>query len=114
MNKGATVILYPVSDLGRAKAIFTRLLDGEPLVDAPYYVGYEVAGQQIGLDPNGKARGMTGATPFWEVDDINDTVASLTEAGASIVEDVHPVGGGRVVAMIRDGDGNMIGLSQTS
>jgi len=112
MNEGATVLLYPVSDLSRAKAIFTRLLGVEPMADVPYYVGYQVEGQHIGLEPNGAARGMTGATPFWEIDDLNDAVAALTEAGATIVEDVRDVGGGGLVAMLSDADGNMIGLSQ--
>ncbi len=112
MNKGATVILYPVSELSRAKAIFTRLLGVEPMADDSYYVGYQLEGQHIGLEPNGAARGMTGATPFFEVDDIKGTVAALTEAGATIVEDAHPVGGGGQVAMLRDADGSIIGLGQ--
>ena len=29
-------------------------------MDQPYYVGYNVAGQDIGLDPNGHRQGMTG------------------------------------------------------
>lgn len=113
MNKGAMTLLYPVSNLESAKALFTALLGTEPMADAPYYVGYQVAGQQIGLDPNGAARGMTGATPFWEVDDISATVAALTDAGATIVEPAHDVGGGKLVAMLSDVDENMIGLSQT-
>ena len=117
MNKGVSTVVYPVSDLAKAKSIFSRLLGVEPLYDDPYYVGYVLAGQDdgvpiLGLDPNGHSRGMTGATPFWEVDDIQGVVAGLVEAGSTIVEDVHDVGGGGLVAILVDADGNMIGLSQ--
>jgi predicted enzyme related to lactoylglutathione lyase len=73
-------------------------------------VGFQTADQHIGLDPNGRQRGMTGATPFWEVDDIEGVVAGLVEAGATIVEDVHHIGDGGLVAIVSDADGNMIGL----
>jgi len=114
MNKGTHTVLYPVSDLAGAKAIFGTLLGSDPTSDAPYYVGFDVAGQQIGLDPSGKSRGMTGATPFWDVDDIAGVVAALTGAGATVVEEAHDVGGGLLVAMVKDVDGNMIGLRQTA
>lgn len=117
MNKGVSTVVYPVSDLAKAKSIFSSLLGVEPLYDDPYYVGYSLAGQGsgvpiLGLDPNGHKRGMTGATPFWEVDDIRGVVAGLVEAGATIIEDVHDVGGGGLVAILEDADGNMIGLIQ--
>jgi predicted enzyme related to lactoylglutathione lyase len=117
MNKGVSTVVYPVSDLAKAKAVFSRLLGVEPLYDDPYYVGYGLPGQEdgvpvLGLDPNGHSRGMTGATPVWEVDDIKAAVAGLVEAGATIVEEAHDVGGGGLVALLKDTDGNMIGLIQ--
>lgn len=117
MNKGVSTVVFPVSDLASAKAVFSRLLGIEPRYDDPYYVGYVLADQDsgvpiLGLDPNGHKRGMTGATPFWEVDDIRVTVAELVETGATVVEDVHDVGGGGLVAILTDADGNMIGLTQ--
>jgi catechol 2,3-dioxygenase-like lactoylglutathione lyase family enzyme len=82
MIKGVTVVLYPVSDLASAKALFTRLLGVEPMADEAYYVGFQLADQHIGLDPNGARRGMTGATPFFEVGDIRDVAGALAENGA--------------------------------
>ncbi len=114
MNKGVNTVLYPVSDIARAKALFGRLLGVDPVADAPYYVGFQSGDQQIGLDPNGAVRGMKGATPFWDVDDIAATVAGLVEAGATIAEDAHDVGGGLLVAILSDPDGNMIGVRQAT
>ena len=89
------------------------MLGARPAFDEPFYVGWQIGGLSIGLDPNGKSRGMTGVTPVFEVDDIQETVAALTALGATIVEDVQPVGGGNLIAMLSDADGNMIGLGQT-
>ncbi|MGV8083590.1 MAG: VOC family protein [Coriobacteriia bacterium] len=110
MDKSVKTVIYPVSDLASAKALFSSLLGAQPTYDDPYYVGFQLGDQQIGLDPNGKQRGMTGATPFWEVDDIESMVAELAEAGATTVEAVHDIGGGGRVAILADADGNMIGL----
>ena len=34
-------------------------------MDEPYYVGYKVAGQDVGLDHNGHSQGMTGPLGYW-------------------------------------------------
>lgn len=54
---------------------------------------------------------MTGATPFWTVDDINGEVKALVTAGGTVAEDVHDVGGGKLVAIVNDAQGNVIGLA---
>jgi predicted enzyme related to lactoylglutathione lyase len=112
MTAGAGTIIYPVKDLAAAKAVFGALLGVEPYVDEPYYVGFKDAGQDVGLDPNGHAKGMTGPVPYWHVSDIRATCDALVAAGAETVEDVHDVGGGRLIASVRDADGNPVGLLQ--
>ncbi len=113
MGKGLSALVFPTSDPAKTKELLSRVLGAEPAFDDPYYVGWQIAGLNIGLDPNGENRGMAGATPFFEVDDIRETVAALKAAGATIEEDVRPVGGGMLVAILSDFDGNMIGLSQS-
>ena len=49
---------------------------------------------------------------FWHVDDIDVTVARLVAAGAEVHEPANEVGGGRTIAIVRDADGNLIGLAQ--
>jgi predicted enzyme related to lactoylglutathione lyase len=110
MNQGINTIVYPVNNLEQAKALFTALLGTEPYVDAPYYVGYKVSGQDIGLDPNGHKHGMT---PYYDVDDIRATLQSLLDAGAQLIQDVQDVGGGKQIAVVKDANGNVIGLSQS-
>ncbi len=111
-TEGVQIILHPVTDLAAAKAVYTALLGAEPAQDAPYYVGYEAAGQQIGLVPNGGPQSMTSPVAYWRVADIEAKLAELTAAGATIHEAAHDVGGGRLVATIKDPDGNVLGVFQ--
>ncbi|MEU3338201.1 VOC family protein [Streptomyces sp. NPDC002144] len=110
MTAGLKTIIYPVKDINRAKAVFSALLEVEPYADEPYYVGFKDAGQDVGLDPNGHAQGLTGPVPYWHVTDIRGRLAALVEAGAEIVQDVRDVGNGRLIASLKDADGNLVGL----
>lgn len=107
-----TTVLHPVSDLAAAKAMYTALLGVAPQADAPYYVGFDVEGQHIGLVPNGGPQGMTSPVAYWEVPDIEAKLAEVTAAGATVQEAAHDVGGGRLVATFTDPDGNVLGLLQ--
>jgi predicted enzyme related to lactoylglutathione lyase len=111
-TEGIKTVLHPVSDLEAAKAVYTALLGVAPQSDAPYYVGYQVAGQQIGLVPGGGPQGMTSPIAYWHVPDIEAKLAEVTAAGASVNEPAHDVGGGRLVATFTDPDGNVLGLLQ--
>jgi len=105
-------VLYPVKDLDKAKAVFTALIGVEPHVDSMYYVGYEVDGHEIGLIPNGHDQGMTGPEPYYDVEDINATLAALQAAGAVVVQEPTDVAAGLLVAKVRDTEGNLIGVKQ--
>jgi predicted enzyme related to lactoylglutathione lyase len=111
-TEGIKTVLHPVSDLARAKAVYTALLGVPPSADAPYYVGFDAAGQHIGLVPGGGPQGMTSPVAYWHVADIEAKLAEVTAAGASVKEQPRDVGGGRLVASFTDPDGNVLGLVQ--
>jgi len=113
MTSGMRTVIYPVKDQAQAKTLYGRLLGVEPDMDEPYYVGFSVEGQHIGLDPHGHSKGMPGPVGCWHVDDIEASVKLLLDAGAQVQEAVSDVGGGKLVASVRDADGNVIGLIQT-
>jgi len=108
-TEGIKTVLHPVSDLEAAKKVYTALLGIAPQTDSAYYVGFDVAGQHIGLVPGG---GMTSPVAYWHVPDIEAKLAEVTAAGATVKEAAHDVGGGRLVADIVDTDGNVLGLLQ--
>jgi predicted enzyme related to lactoylglutathione lyase len=110
--QGIKTVLYPASDLDKAKELYTALLGVAPQADSSYYVGFDVAGQHIGLLPGGGPQGLTSPVAYWHVDDIEAKLAELTAAGATIEHAPNEVGGGRVVASVIDTDGNILGLIQ--
>ena len=112
MTEGVKTIIYPVKDLDGAKALFTALFGDAPESDTPYYVGWKIAGQDVGLDPKGHAEGLSGPVPYWHVDDIASSVQALIAAGGEMLQDARDVGGGKLIAWVKDADGNVIGLLQ--
>jgi predicted enzyme related to lactoylglutathione lyase len=111
MTQGIRTIIYPVKDIARAKTLFSKLSGVEPYADEPYYVGFRVGDQEIGLDPHGHEEGLTA---YWHVDDIKTALQALLDAGAQTLEDIKDVGGGRLIASVKDADDNIIGLLQSA
>jgi predicted enzyme related to lactoylglutathione lyase len=109
-TEGIKTVLHPVTDLDKAKAVYTALLGLEPQADAPYYVGYDTEGQHIGLVPGGG--GMTAPVCYWHVADIEAKLAEVTAAGATVKDSPRDVGNGRLVATFTDPDGNVLGVLQ--
>jgi predicted enzyme related to lactoylglutathione lyase len=113
MPQGIMTIIYPVKDVPQAKQLYGQLA-GTPTTDSPYYVGFRVGDQEIGLDPNGHKSGLTGPLAFWHVADIRKSLRALLDAGAKVQQEVKDVGGGKLIASVKDADGNLIGLLQVA
>jgi predicted enzyme related to lactoylglutathione lyase len=111
-TSGCRTLLHPVADVAIAKAVYSALVGGPPQVDSPYYVGFDVADQHIGLVPGGGPQGMAAPVAYWHVPDIEAKLAEVTAAGATVQQAAHDVGGGRLVATVTDIDGNVLGLLQ--
>ncbi|GAA1587638.1 VOC family protein [Kribbella sancticallisti] len=111
-TQGIKTVLHPVSDLAKAKKVYAALLGVAPVADDSYYVGFEAAGQHIGLVPGGGPQGLTSPLAYWHVADIEAKIAEVTAAGGTLTEAAHDVGGGRLVATVTDPDGNALGLLQ--
>jgi len=111
-TQGIKTVLHPVSDLAAAKEVYTALLGVAPQADSAYYVGFDAAGQHIGLVPGGGPQAMSSPVAYWHVDDIEAKLAEVTAAGAKVKEPARDVGRGRLVATFTDPDGNVLGLLQ--
>ena len=111
-TQGIKTVLHPVSDVERAKAVYVALLGIQPQTDSSYYVGFDAAGQHIGLVPGGGPQGMTSPVAYWHVPDIEAKLVEVTAAGATVKESARDVGGGRLVASVIDPDGNVLELIQ--
>ncbi|SRR6266576_3127077 len=110
MNQGMRLLVYPVKDMAKAKTLYRELIGAEPYADAPYYAGFRTGDLEIGLDPNARS---SGPIAYWEVDDIRASLKQLLDSGANADQDVKDVGGGKLIATVKDSDGNTLGLMQS-
>ena len=111
MFKKLRTAVYHVEDLTQAKEWYTKITGIEPYFDQPFYVGFDINGFELGLDPDMTNLSRSNqAIAYWAVDQIEDRVNELLEAGASLAEPVKEVGGGIKVASVCDPFGNIIGL----
>lgn len=107
---GLRTVIYAAPDLDRAKAWYAAALRIEPYFDEPYYVGFNVGGFELGLDPDAGAAGDGGTTAYWGVENADNALAALLEAGATVASPVAEVGGGIRVASVLDPFGNRLGI----
>ena len=69
MFLGLRTVIYPAPDLAASKAWFRQVLGAEPYFDQPFYVGFQVAGYELGLDPHAEV--STGPISYWGVADAD-------------------------------------------
>ena len=113
MLQGLRTIIYPVNDLARAREWYSTLLGQQPYFDQPFYVGFEVGGFELGLDPNGvSAPAAGGSVTYWGVTDIEAAFRRLGELGAGKHSLVAEVGDDIKVAVVTDPFGNALGIIQ--
>jgi catechol 2,3-dioxygenase-like lactoylglutathione lyase family enzyme len=111
MLQALRTIIYPVTDTEKAKAFYNALTGSEPYYDQPYYIGYDVAGFELGLDPNrALPTGEGGQLAYWHVANIEEAYAFALSVGAKKRGDIQDVGDGIKVVAVEDPFGNPIGL----
>ena len=109
---GLRTVAYRVPDLEKAKDWYSRALGIKPYFDEPFYVGFNIAGYELGLQPYEGDDVKTGnsVTTYWGVNDIDEAFTSMIKEGANALEQPMDVGSGIKVASVRDPWGNIIGL----
>jgi len=111
--KALMTATYPTADLARAKAWYAQVFGVQPYFDEPFYVGFNVAGYELGLmpaEPPAHVPGTQGVAAFWGVDDIAAAHAHVLSLGARELAAIQDVGGGIRVSTVLDLDGNVLGL----
>lgn len=109
---GLRTAIYTVPDLEKAKAWYSGLFGAEPYFDEPFYVGFNIGGFELGLNPDtSKAMpGPGGVVAYWGVLDAEAAFQHALRHGAGEHEGVQDVGGGIKVATVTDPFGNLLGL----
>ncbi len=109
---GLRTTIYKVGDLGEARDWYARAFQVEANFDEPFYVGFNVAGYELGLLPDDTpaAAKTANVLSYWGVEDIEAAVARFIELGATGDTKPTNVGGEIIVATVKDPWGNAIGL----
>ncbi|MBN2892682.1 MAG: hypothetical protein JXL97_12510 [Bacteroidales bacterium] len=109
---GLRTVAYFVPDLEKAKHWYSKVFETEPYFDEPYYVGFNIGGYELGLQPTNEknANKSTGVITYWGVENINVVYENLLANGAIEVEKPKNVGGELMVASVKDPWGNIIGI----
>jgi predicted enzyme related to lactoylglutathione lyase len=106
---GLRTTIYKVSDINAAKQWYAKAFETQPYFDEPFYVGFNIAGYELGLQPDEATTGDNVST-YWGVADVKQQYERLLSLGATTHEKPQNVGGEIVVASVKDLWGNVIGI----
>jgi len=112
MFLGLRTASYRVNDISKGKEWYSAVLGFGPYFDQPFYVGFNVAGYELGLQPVEDQGGdrAEGSVAFWGVENCEAALQRLLELGATANEGVQDVGEGIKVATVNDPFGNVLGI----
>lgn len=111
--QGLRTVIYAAPDLEKAKAWYSNILGFAPYFDQPFYVGFNVGGYELGLDPDSPSTpggSGGGAIVYWGVADASAALERLLSLGATARTSVQDVGEGIKVATVLDPFGNVFGV----
>jgi predicted enzyme related to lactoylglutathione lyase len=110
MFKKLRTVIYTAKDLAAAKEWYSKATGQEPYFDELFYVGFDINGFELGLDPNADGGPGNHSVSYWAVDDVEAASKKLVSIGGNLVQPKTNVGGEMYVAVVADPFGNHIGL----
>ena len=111
MFKKLRTVIYHVSDLAAARDWYREATGIEPYFDEPFYVGFDIHGFELGLDPDiGHASIGNHSVSYWAVGDTEEVSEKLVSLGAKLIQPRTNVGGEIHTAIVEDPFGNQLGL----
>lgn len=112
MLQGLRTLVYQVADLDAAKGWYAELLGIPPYFDEPFYVGFNVGGYELGLQPRNAADTSQArdSVTYWGVPNAQEACTRLLALGAKEYQAVQDVGGGIRLGAVTDPSGNILGV----
>jgi len=109
---GLRTTIYKVNDIKKAKEWYTMAFETAPYFDEPYYVGFNIGGYELGLQPEETftPNKTESVISYWGVEKIQADYDRLIDLGALENEKPRNVGGALMTATVKDPFGNVIGL----
>lgn len=109
MFTGLRSIIYPSSDLEADTKFWEEITGVQPYFKEVYYVGFDINGSELGLDPNAAAEGVTVPVTYWKVADVSEASVKILASGATVNTEAKDVGG-LLMATFKDKTGNLFGI----
>lgn len=110
MFKKLRTVIYTAKDLPAAREWYIKATGQQPYFDQPFYVGFDINGFELGLDPNASSGPGNQTVSYWTVDDTEAALNKLVTIGGTLIQPKTNVGGEIHVAIVADPFGNHIGL----
>ena len=109
---GLRTTIYKVDNILKAKEWYNAVFAATPYFDEPFYVGYNIGGYELGLQPDKNSADLKTANvlTYWGVDNVKATYDELLHSGATPFEEPMDVGDGIIVAAVKDPWGNAVGI----
>lgn len=109
---GLRTLNYKVTDISTAKNWYRDILGIDPYFDEPFYVGFNVGGYELGLSTEESVNNATAdtSTTYWGVENAQEVYDMLLAKGATEHEQPTDVGGGIIVAAVKDPWNNVFGI----
>ncbi len=109
---GLRTTIFKVPNMAEATEWYTNAFETKPYFNEPYYVGFNINGYELGLQPddNPATVKVESVVAYWGVLHIQATYDRLIELGATDNEKPYNVGEELMTATVKDPFGNVIGL----
>ena len=109
---GLRTTIYKVGNIDNAKEWYSKAFGVKPYFDEPFYVGFNIGGYELGLQPEEQTNVVKGESvlSYWGVNNVEKAFKHLLKLGATEHEKPQNVGGEIVVATVKDPWENIIGV----
>jgi predicted enzyme related to lactoylglutathione lyase len=108
---GLRTAIYKVPDIEKAKQWYAEAFHTTPYFDMPFYVGFNIAGYELGLQPDEKTETTSeNVEMYWGVNDVEVSYNRLLSLGATAHHPPQNVGEEIIVATVKDPWKNIIGI----
>lgn len=109
---GLRTCIYFVPDIDTAKQWYTEAFHTPPYFDMPFYVGFNIAGYELELQPHEENQTTKTANVkmYWGVSNVDASHNRLLSLGATAHQPPQNVGSEIVVATVKDPWDNVIGM----
>lgn len=109
---GLRTAIYKVGNIDNAKDWYSKAFGVVPYFDEPFYVGFNIGGYELGLQPEEQTNIKKGdnVLSYWGVNDVEEAFNHFIKLGAVEHEKPQNVGDEIMVATVKDPWLNIIGF----